>query len=207
MDELNMMLSVIENPTRRRILEALVREPHYPLQLSRELGLSQQGIMKHLRMMEDMDLIRSFSEESDQGGPARRRYFPTTGFTMVVDIGPGLFNTEIATHHLEGPDTERPETKSGRMLLDLREELRAIDEELDSIKERRAQLITDKESLLEEAGHIVESDYEDYGTRKVVYEYIKHPDIEGRDLARGLGLRDDVVERIIVQLRGDEDEQ
>ena len=202
-----MMLSVIENPTRRRILEALVREPHYPLQLSKELGLSQQGIMKHLRMMEDMDLVRSFSEESDQGGPARRRYFPTTGFTIVVDIGPGLFNTEIATHHLEGPDAERPETKSGRMLLDLREELRAIDEELDSIKERRAHLITDKESLLEEVGHIVESDFEDYGTRRVVYEYIKHPDIEGRDLAVGLGLRDDVVERIITQLGGDVDEQ
>ncbi|MDD1771580.1 MAG: hypothetical protein LUQ09_01520, partial [Methanomassiliicoccales archaeon] len=63
----------------------------------------------------------------------------------------------------------------------------------------------DKESLLEEVGHIVESDYEDYGARKVVYEYIKHPDIEGRALAKGLGLRDDVVERIIAQLEGDED--
>jgi len=203
MDELNMMLSVIENPTRRRILEALVREPHYPLQLSRELGLSQQGIMKHLRMMEDVDLVRSFSEESDQGGPARRRYFPTTGFTIVVDIGPGLFNTEIATHHLEGPDAERSEVKSGRMLLDLRQELHAIDEELDSIKDRRAQLITDKESLLEEVGQIVESDYQDYGARKVVYEYIKHPDIEGRDRAMSMGLRDDIVEMIIAGLEGD----
>ncbi|HOO03647.1 MAG TPA: helix-turn-helix domain-containing protein, partial [Methanomassiliicoccales archaeon] len=69
MDELDVLLSVIENPTRRKILEALVREPQYPLQLSRELGLSQQGIMKHLRMLEDLDLVRSFSEESDQGGP------------------------------------------------------------------------------------------------------------------------------------------
>jgi len=199
-----MMLSVIENPTRRRILEALVREPHYPLQLSRELGLSQQGIMKHLRMMEEMDLVRSFSEESDQGGPSRRRYFPTTGFTIVVDIGPGLFNTEIATRHLDEPASERPKVESGRRLLDIRKEIGSIDAELERIRERRAELIAEKESLLEDVGRIVEDDFDDYGTRKVVYEYIKHPELEGRDLARGLGLRDDVVERTIARLEGDE---
>ena len=68
MDELDVLLSVIENPTRRRILEALVREPHYPLQLSRELGLSQQGIMKHLRMLEDLDLVLVMSVNPGFGG-------------------------------------------------------------------------------------------------------------------------------------------
>ena len=36
------LLRVLENPTRRRIMERLARESHYPLQLSRELGVSQQ---------------------------------------------------------------------------------------------------------------------------------------------------------------------
>src|SRR5512133_3964952 len=101
MDDLDMLLSVIENPTRRRIWEALVREPHYPLQLSRELGLSQQGIVKHLKMLEDLHLVRSYSEDSDQGGPARKLYVPTTGITIMVDIGPGLFNTQIVTRALD----------------------------------------------------------------------------------------------------------
>ncbi|NLX46788.1 MAG: helix-turn-helix domain-containing protein [Euryarchaeota archaeon] len=204
MNELDVLLSVIENPTRRRILEALVREPHYPLQLSRELGLSQQGIMKHLRMLEDLDLVRSFMEDSDQGGPSRRRYFPTTGFTMVVDIGPGLFNTEVATRPFEEQGTERPQA-DGKRLLDLRRELGGIDRELRLIKERRAELIADKERVLEEAGRAVESTFQDYHSRKVVYEYILHPHLDAKELARGLGLRDDVVDRIVRSLEEGDD--
>jgi predicted transcriptional regulator len=205
MDELDLLLSVIENPTRRRILEALVREPHYPLQLSRELGLSQQGIMKHLRMLEELDMVRSFSEESDKGGPSRRRYFPTTGFTMVVDIGPGLFNTEIVSRPMEKPSTDW-EAEDGRRMLDLRKELGEIDRELEGIKDRRSRLITQKEVLLEEAGHMVESAFSDYRSRKVVFEYIQHPEMEKKDLARGLGLRDDTVERILEKLEVNGDE-
>jgi ArsR family transcriptional regulator len=204
MDELDVLLSVIENPTRRRILEALVREPHYPLQLSKELGLSQQGIMKHLRMLEELDLVRSFLEDSDQGGPSRRRYFPTTGFTMVVDIGPGLFNTEVASRPFENQGAEKQE-RDGRRLLDLRKDLGEIDQELVRLKERRAELIAEKERALEEAGRAVESSPMDYRSRKIVYEYILHPQMSAKDLARGLGLRDDSVEKIISMLEEEND--
>lgn len=198
-----MLLSVIENPTRRRILEALVREPHYPLQLSRELGLSQQGIMKHLRMLEELDLVRSFLEDSDQGGPSRRRYFPTTGFTMVVDIGPGLFSTEVASRPFEEQGAEKE--GDGRRLLDLRKDLGEIDRELVLLKERRAELIAEKERILEEAGRAVESSLMDYRSRKIVYEYVLHPQISAKDLARGLGLRDDTVEKLIGKLEDEND--
>lgn len=201
-----MLLSVIENPTRRRILEALVREPHYPLQLSRELGLSQQGIMKHLRMLEDLELISSFSEESDQGGPARRRYFPTTGFTVVVDIGPGLFNTESTTRHIEEHAEETGEGGGGGKLLGLRMRLGEIDREMEGIKERRAQLINDKETLLEETGRIVEAEYHDYRSRKIVFEYVLHPEMELKELARSLGLRDDAVDKIIGPLEAEKND-
>jgi len=205
MDELDILLSVIENPTRRRILEALVREPHYPLQLSRELGLSQQGIMKHLRMLEELDMVRSFSEESDQGGPSRRRYFPTARFTMVVDLGPGLFNTEIAVRPFEDMPPEKDFPEDGRRIMDLRKELGEIDRELEGIKERRSQLIAEKEGVLEEVGRMVDASFPDYQSRKVIYEFVLHPDISGKDLARGLGLRDDIVERILQKLEGEKD--
>ncbi|MEM2979224.1 MAG: helix-turn-helix domain-containing protein, partial [Methanomassiliicoccales archaeon] len=95
MIDLDTLLSIIENPTRRKILEALVREPHYPLQLSRELRMSQQAIMKHLKVLEENNIVRSYIVDSDRGGPARRIYVPVQGFTIFVDVGPGLFNVEI----------------------------------------------------------------------------------------------------------------
>jgi ArsR family transcriptional regulator len=203
MDELDILLSVIENPTRRRILEALVREPHYPLQLSKELGLSQQGIMKHLKVLEGYHMVRCYDEESDQGGPNRKIYVPITGFNIVVDLGPGLFSAQIVTRDLEGRSyaSERLSEEDQMMFLerveDVRERIGEIDEELQELGRRRAELIRAKELALNEACGIVESTIEDYQTRRIVFEFIQRPELTPNQIAKELGLRDDAVTRTI----------
>ena len=134
------------------------------------------------------------------------RAFPTTGFTMVVDIGPGLFNTEVATRPFEEQTSEKA-VGEGRKLLDLRKELLQIDQELESIKERRSELIAEKERMMEEAGRAVDASFPDYRSRKIAYEYIQHPRMSPQELARGLGLRDDSVEEIIGALEDEKDDQ
>ncbi len=89
------LLMVLQNPTRRRILELLSQETHYPLQISRELGISPQSVMKHLKVLEEHGLVRSFEESSDSGGPPRKYYAPIKGFSIRIDAGPGLFDTII----------------------------------------------------------------------------------------------------------------
>ena len=46
-------MSILENTTRREILKFLVKEPHYKLQLSEMLEVSQQAVMKHLKVLEE----------------------------------------------------------------------------------------------------------------------------------------------------------
>ena len=46
-------MNILENSTRRDILKFLVKEPHYPLQLSEMLDVSQQAVMKHLKVLEE----------------------------------------------------------------------------------------------------------------------------------------------------------
>ena len=41
LEEINDLFYLLENPTRRRILQLLSRERLYPLQLSREIDVSQ----------------------------------------------------------------------------------------------------------------------------------------------------------------------
>jgi ArsR family transcriptional regulator len=215
MDELDILLSVIENPTRRRILEALVREPHYPLQLSRELGMSQQIIMKHLKVLEEYRMVRCYPEESDQGGPMRKRYVPISGFTITVDVGQGLFRVESSRRDMEESGEYPRERSDGdeglrdltERVMALRSELSVLDGQLDDVRRRREELIDQKETLLDEAQRLVESSPLDYGQRHVVYEYIQHPDIDYRQLADYLGLRDDAVREILrpFQKRGEDD--
>ena len=213
MDELDILLSVIENPTRRRILEALVREPHYPLQLSRELGMSQQIIMKHLKVLEDRRMVRSYPEESDQGGPMRKRYVPISGFTIIVDVGSGLFSVESSRREMEEePDHLRARAEGEEGFLDLAERVRALrrelsvlDGQMDKLRKKREEFIDRKEKLLDEAVHLVESAPLDYNQRHVVFEYIQHPDIKPGQLADYLGLRDDVVREILRPYRTRDD--
>ena len=53
MGDLDKTLNLLQNKTRRLILERLVREPHYPMQLAELIGISQQAIKKNLRELEN----------------------------------------------------------------------------------------------------------------------------------------------------------
>jgi ArsR family transcriptional regulator len=205
MDDLDVLLSVIENPTRRWILEALVREPHYPLQLSRELGMSQQIIMKHLKVLEDHHMVRCYPEESDQGGPMRKSYVPISGFTIVVDVGLGLFSVKSSRRDMdEEQDHQHGESKIEgdipdltERVMELRRDLNVLDGQLETLRKEREELIDQKENLLEEALRLVESGPLDYAQRHVVFEYIQHPEMDAKQLADHLELRDDVVRDIL----------
>jgi len=87
------IITLLENPTRRKILRLLAQENHYPLQIARELGLSQQAVGKHIKILEDHGLIRSHGEPSHRGGPPRKSYVPTHRISFRVDLGPGMFQT------------------------------------------------------------------------------------------------------------------
>ncbi len=93
--DLDSALSVLENSTRRKILQKLVKEVHYPLQLSKELNVSQQAVMKHLKVLEEHGMVESFEEKSDAGGPPRKCYRPTRNFSIRIDFGPNTFRSRL----------------------------------------------------------------------------------------------------------------
>jgi len=93
--ELDRILAVLENPIRRRILQKLSREMNYPLQLSKELNVSQQAIMKHLKVLEDNNFVISYDERSDKGGAPRKVYIPKKRYCVRIDIGPNTYNEEF----------------------------------------------------------------------------------------------------------------
>jgi len=95
---LDVILSVLENPTRRRILRKLAHENNYPLQLSKELKVSQQAVMKHLKILEECDFVVSYEEPSKKGGPPRRIFSPMKRYCIRIDIGPNTYSEEIQSY-------------------------------------------------------------------------------------------------------------
>lgn len=84
------VLKIVGNETRRNILFLLSKEPHYILQLSRKLSVTQPAILKHLSILEKAGLAESFREKSGRG--AARKYFKICGSVNIeIAINPEEF--------------------------------------------------------------------------------------------------------------------
>jgi ArsR family transcriptional regulator len=59
----DLVLDAIGNSTRRKITTTLSKEPMYFNQLSKQIGIRQQAILRHVRSLEENGLISSYVEK------------------------------------------------------------------------------------------------------------------------------------------------
>ena len=171
MYDIDSILFVVENPTRRRILQALVREPHYPLQLSKELGISQQAIMKNLDLMEKSGLVKG-KKESSSKGPEKIVYRPTSEFTLTIDLRDGTFKANITSPSLDETNIQPCEEKE---LDDIRAELSELDKGIQELDEARSKMIDQRDRMIQTFMESVSEKIMDYEMRSLLYYALNEP--------------------------------
>jgi predicted transcriptional regulator len=80
------LLDVLGNETRRRILNLISHEPMYFNQLAKEIRTGQQAILRHVKILEDTGLIKSYAERSDLGAPNRKYYRVDSSFNLNISV-------------------------------------------------------------------------------------------------------------------------
>ena len=165
MTDIDELLSIIENPTRRRILEYLTREPSYPLQLSKELGISQQAVMKNLALMEQTGMLMSHPEESSMG-PTRTVYAPSRQFTLTIDLHGNMFTTRlISTGIVDTGQSGSVDTEAAI------ERLKQLDSKIEELDRERASLLDERDSVMNAINSSIR-DVEDPVKRKELYRQL-----------------------------------
>ena len=199
MNMMNELLAMVENPTRRRIIEALTREPHYPFQLAKELGISQPAVVKHLDLLEKNGLVAAHQEDS-RNGPKRTVYTTNSEFTIVVDVRNGMFTARLV---LPDDKPEKEETIEG--LEEVRESISDIDEKIAELERTRSMMIRKREALISTAMNAVSNEC-GYGHRSLLYGLLNDPGKDLEDLSEDMRMntklaRDMIedIERIIRQ--------
>lgn len=195
MMDLDILLAMVENPTRRKILESLVKEPHYPLQLSKELGISQQAIMKNLDMLEKNGMVISY-QESSSIGPMRTVYEPNSEFTIVIDMRNGMFSARMIEPSKEEEDEEEKEIEM-EGLNRARESISEIDSKIHELNMERSKLIRERETIIASAMNSVGRNGCGYPHKNLVYEILNEPDRSLEQLSSDLNARMDVVKDLI----------
>lgn len=210
--ELDAVLGTVENPIRRRIIARLSEEPNYQLQLSKELGLSQQLVAKHLVTMEDAGLVSSTLEDSPRG-PQRKEYLLKKSFSVTIDLAPSWFRARIFSFGAV-PGSNEPDEHS-QVMAQVNEALRypaeasrirplaqmiaEVDRKLSEMEEQRAVLLYIRGLALKEAAKVTTA--LGPADRKKVLRYVMREQRDGiGDISASLGLQQRVVGEILEEI-------
>ncbi len=192
-------LTILENPTRRQILRKLVKEPHYSLQLSELLDVSQQAVVKHLKVLEEAGFVDSEKVPSEKGGPPAKMYRVNQSFSLRLDLGPDLFRAE----HRKMPP-------GGPMRLSNR-----LPDELDSVVDRLGTrrkipmgeamgiLIALHQQVMRKVSPSISEESGTYEERQLAHAMMNEPrrplDLDA--FSQGLRIRSDDAEKMMGEIR------
>src|SRR5688500_17583789 len=97
--DFGIILDIIGNNTRRKILATLDQEPMYFNQLAKEISIGQQAILRHMKTLEDIGLIESYADKSNLGAPDRKYYRLNSSFSLTICHSEDAFSIE--NHKIE----------------------------------------------------------------------------------------------------------
>ncbi|MEF8818185.1 MAG: metalloregulator ArsR/SmtB family transcription factor [Haloferacaceae archaeon] len=96
------LLDLLGNENRRRILRLLSRKPCYVTEISEYLGVSPKAVIDHLRKLEDAGLVESRTDDQ------RRKYFHISrNLRLEVNVSPYGFGAKSAYPASQSLDMSR----------------------------------------------------------------------------------------------------
>ena len=180
--EIGQLLDLLGNNTRRRILESLTNEPKYFIQLSKEIGVSQQAVLKHLFLLENFGLIESFKAKSNLAAPDRK-YFQLNR-SVYLSIGITGNSMEIKMENIKGPNKVKAknnmaiENKEGSIkkdeeitdiLKNTKRKLELIAKRMQELEDEKIHLLKEKQHILEITHQVIRESLEEDLARRILY--------------------------------------
>jgi len=212
--ELDVVLGVIGNSVRRRIIKRLSQESSYPLELSNDLGVNQQLVTKHLKVMEESQIVDT-EKESSPYGPSRRVYSLAKKMSLALDIAPDLYTTRVT---FTGIETARTRSSIGREYEDqfrsimrknnltiepFAELIAEIDEQIEELDTEREDLLKLRNMIMRKAKENILGRNIPIGERMIAYHYLDRNEKNPKKISRNLELRQEKVNYLLNRLRNE----
>ena len=216
MVDLDKALGILQNKARRAIIERLVREPHYPLQLAKQIGISQQAVMKHLGMLEKVGFVVKMKAASNKGGPPKNIYSIQQAISIRIDLGPDLFQCTQRvlptggplklSNKLSGDIVKVAEVVSGRKMIGVGEgahHLSTISDAIERLDRERDALIALHQQIKQRVSSTVDNDFDSYEQRLMVHNILESPstNFNFKEFARELKLGAEASEKLMDEVR------
>jgi len=204
---------VVENPIRRKIIQRLSQEPTYPLELSRDLGIHQPLVAKHLNVMGEAEVVDAKTESSPYG-PERKRYHLTKTVSLTIDFSPDLFSVRMSSFR-DAPLSSKYESSKFRERLDrlstkdagvgginpFADLIADIDKEVAELEDKRAVLLYLRSLAMRAAKESIKGRDMSIRERTVAYHILNSNERTARNISKSLDMREEAAKRILDRLR------
>ena len=177
----DIILDIIGNNTRRKILATLAREPMYFNQLAKEISIGQQAILRHMKTLEDIGLIESYAEKSNLGAPDRKYYRLNSSFSLTICLSDDAFSIEnhkIEQYRYKESDKFYEEydllaqEDDGETLNQLQSNLTKIEMEISNLDSRLNDLRALKQLIVSRLHKIAKDNFEEEFERKILHTIV-----------------------------------
>jgi ArsR family transcriptional regulator len=213
------LLDILGNETRRRILEVLADEPKYFIQLSKELGVSQQAVLKHLTLLEDAGLIASFRAKSELAAPDRKYYRLNRSLYLSIGIMgdavelalkeirdqkrlEGTQQNEVVRRFREDSQSVTEETDNSSVIERAERLLNELDSRLERLEEEKIALLAIKEEVMQTAHRAIRESLEVDLHRRIMYQVLGRESITVDELAEILNTREKEIRAALDRISG-----
>ncbi len=214
--EVNKILGILGNETRRRIIHLLAEEPHYFIQIAKELGISQQAILKHLELLESFGLISSYRKESDLSAPHRKYYHLNRSLYLSIEITKD--NVNISLRNIENQHNINDSSENtiidydlnsmvvnNERLSDLLKSssslLRKIDQRIVDLESQKVNLLEQKQNIIRKMHVAIRDNFDNILERSVLYSILASDSpLNIEFLSDKLDVREKEIERCVMAL-------
>lgn len=204
----DIILDILGNDTRRKILVALADEPMYFNQLAKEVGVGQQAVLRHLQTLEESGLIETYAEKSDLGAPDRKYYRLSDSFILTVSLSEDHFvikkkrivesRQQESKKYYDAFDSTPEEM--GSALYSLQENLSNVEEEISVLEARLNDLYSLKQQILNRLHKIGVDNFEE-NERKILYAIVEELPMSIADLSDMVGEKESRLKDLIMVMK------
>ncbi|MFO8018405.1 MAG: helix-turn-helix domain-containing protein [Promethearchaeia archaeon] len=165
--DLDNLLELLGNPTRRIILSKIAKVPHSTSELAHELDISRQAVHSQLEILKESDLIEKVKPKKKRGG----RYKIKSNISVTIDITPDYFSIDYKAAGEEDiekftklkditckEEYEKSKTPNQKMKF-LGEQIKKIEDTVQNLEKKRKELLLQKECFIKELKTLLNERY------------------------------------------------
>lgn len=209
----DLILDILGNETRRKILAILAQQPMYFNQLAKEMDVGQQAILRHLQALEGGGLVETYAEKSDLGAPDRKYYRLNGSFVLTVALSADDFtitNQKVARsrskdlvkkyyRRLESASPSEPDTAQALSML--RDDLAEIEEKMADLESRLGDLRALRQLVMRRLHEIGQASFEE-DERKVLYKIVEESPKSVAQLSGMTGEKESDLKAVMARMKG-----